>query len=118
MHQIRNFRRAGQELREPGPAVWVAVGVHVLAQKADLPGPRLHQGGGFLQHGPGRTAFFAPAHIGHHAIGAEIVAALHHGHQGFQPGLAGAGGSKAQDGALVGGVGPALSLGRVLQKLG
>ena len=58
-----------------------AEGVDVLPQQGDLAGAAVQQVAAFVEDGRGQTGLLAAAGIGHDAVGAEIVAALHDVHE-------------------------------------
>ena len=61
----------------PGPGV-PAVGVDVLPQQRDVAVARLHQPAHLVKDRLPAAAALPPPHIGDNAVGAEVVAAVHH----------------------------------------
>ena len=79
----RHLAEHGQQVGEVHPGFQaLAVAVHVLAQQGDLFVTRLHQLAALRQNVLGAAAALSAAHIGHDAVGAEIVAAVHDGQPG------------------------------------
>ena len=76
----------GQPPRQPGQAAFAGVGVDVLAQEGELAHALGRQMFGLGQDRLHRPGVFRAAGIGHHAEGAELVAALLHGEEGGDAG--------------------------------
>ena len=66
----------------------LAVAVHVLTQQGDLFVACFHKAAELGQDVAGLAALFAAAHIGHDAVCAEVVAAIHDGQPGAELALA------------------------------
>ena len=87
----------GQLAHQAGQAAGVAVvGIDVLAQQGDLAHALVSEALGLLDDVVDGPRPLAAARIGHHAEGAELVAAFLHGHKGgnatvFDAGLTGIG---------------------------
>ena len=78
--------QGGHFFQQGGKADAVAVriaaeGVDVLPQQGDLAGAAVQQVTAFVEDGRGQTGLLAAAGIGHDAVGAEIVTALHDVHE-------------------------------------
>ena len=80
----------------------LAVAVDVLAQQGDLLVAGLHQTAELGQDIPGLAALLAAADVGHDAVGAEVVAAVHDGQPGAELALPPDGDVLHDDGALGG----------------
>ena len=78
--ETRNVGGSAQELGEV--AVAVAIGVHGLPEEHDLARAVATAVADLAEHGVGREAALAAAHVGHDAERAELVAAAHHGDPG------------------------------------
>ena len=99
----RNVVDGGQQVREVhGLGQVLAIGVHVLAQEGDVFIALLYQAPHLVQDVL-RCAGALPApDIGHDAIGAEVVAAIHDGHPGLDAVLADGGDTLGDGPGLVG----------------
>src|SRR5579862_7430546 len=75
----RHLPYGRQEFGEAELAFRVAVAVHVLAEELDLGVAGIGDATRFGQHRSGGPAALLAARIGHHAVGAELVAALDDG---------------------------------------
>ena len=64
-----------------------AIAVYVLAQQGDFFIALFHQGFELCQNIRRGAAALAPAHIGHNAVGAEIIAPVHDGQPGAEAGI-------------------------------
>ena len=96
-----------------------AVGVDVLAEKRDV----FITGGDQLLCFPDdilrQTGALAPAHVGNHAVGAEVVAAVHDGEPGFDAAVALARDALGHDAEiLLGGIDALVPVHDPLEKLG
>ncbi len=78
----------------------LAVAVDILAQQGDLLVARFHKAPELGQDIAGLAALFAAADIGHDAVGAEVVAAVHNGQPGAELALAPDGDVLHDNGAL------------------
>ena len=67
----------GKAERPVRDGVGLAVGVDVLAEQIDFPNAPVHEQADFLQNVGRRAAGFAAPGVGHHAVAAKVVAALH-----------------------------------------
>ena len=65
-----------------------AIGVDVLSQQRDLLHARVPQAQRLLEHGLRLAGALPAADIGHDAVGAEVVAAVHDVHEGAEAALA------------------------------
>ena len=61
----------------------LAVGIHVLAQQGDVLVPFRHQLANLTQNDFRLSAALPTPGVGHNAVGAEVVAAIHDGHPGL-----------------------------------
>ena len=76
--KLRNLRHEVGKVHAAGQIL--AIRIDVLAQQGDLLVARGDQPAALLQHVLRAAAALTAAHVGHDAVGAEIVAAVHHGH--------------------------------------
>ena len=82
----------------------LAVGVDVLAQQGDVPVPLGHQAADFVQDDLRLPGALPPTDVGHDAVGAEVVAAVHDAHPRLHPLLAHQGDALGDGAGLVGNV--------------
>ena len=79
-HRAQEF---GKTLALRGVATFLAVGIDILADEGDLLDPLAHKMGRLGQNIAKTPADLAAPGIGHHAVGAEIIAPLHDGDKPF-----------------------------------
>ena len=85
----RNLGNGGQQVGKIHAAAQIlAIGVDVLPKKGDFLRAALDQRPALGENVLRLTAALPPTDVGDDAVGAEIVAPVHDGHPGLQPGIA------------------------------
>ena len=83
--QLGNLRQ--QVGKVHADAQILAIGIDILPQKGNLLGTVFNQLAALLQNALRLTAALPPPDIGHDAVGAEIVAAVHNGYPCLEAGV-------------------------------